>query len=271
MSRYISTLIIILTLSSCEKVIDLEVPNSQERLVIEASINWFDGTDGNEQKVILTKTAQFFDNQISPATNANVSITDSNNNTVNFIDVGNNGVYKTTNFSPILNETYTLSILYNNEQYTATETLLSVTPIDFIEQENGGGFSGEEVELKAYYTDPANELNHYFFEFFAPTTPLPSLRVYKDEFIDGNQIFAFYRDEDLEQNDEVIINNYGVSQAYYDYMDLLLQQVSDSGGGPFQAQPATVRGNCINTTSPNNYPLGYFRLSQAFTTTYTVE
>ena len=270
MLRYISLIIIILTLSSCEKVVDVDVPNSQERLVIEASINWFDGTPGNEQSIILTTTSPFFDNVIPPAINATVTITDSNNNTVNFIDIGNNGVYSTTNFTPVINETYTLNITYKNQQYTATETLLSVTPVDYIEQENDGGFSGEDIELKAFYTDPANELNHYFFEFFTPVSPLPDLNVYKDEFIDGNQIFAFYSDEDLEQNDEVIINNYGVSQQFFEYMDLLLQQVADSDGGPFQTQPATVRGNCTNTTNPDNFPLGYFRLSQAFKTTYTV-
>ena len=101
--------------------------------------------------------------------------------------------------------------------------------------------------------------------------PLPELDVYDDEFSNGNQIFAFYSDEDLETGNEVIINNYGISEQFYEYMNLLLQQIADSGGGPFQTQPATVRGNCINTTNPDNFALGYFRLSEAYTTTYIVE
>jgi hypothetical protein len=54
-------------------------------------------------------------------------------------------------------------------------------------------------------------------------------------------------------------------------MFILLQQGSDDGGGPFETQPATVRGNCINITNPNNYPFGYFRLSEVDEVIYTIE
>jgi hypothetical protein len=32
-----------------------------------------------------------------------------------------------------------------------------------VEQNNEGGFTGEDIELKAFYTDPANIENYYFF------------------------------------------------------------------------------------------------------------
>ena len=44
-----------------------------------------------------------------------------------------------------------------------TETLKSVVPIDYVEQNNDGGFSGEDIELKAFYTDPADAENLLFF------------------------------------------------------------------------------------------------------------
>ena len=54
-------------------------------------------------------------------------------------------------------------------------------------------------------------------------------------------------------------------------MFILLQQTSDQGGGPFETQPATVRGNIVNQTNPDNYPLGYFRVSEVSTLNYTVQ
>jgi hypothetical protein len=54
-------------------------------------------------------------------------------------------------------------------------------------------------------------------------------------------------------------------------MFILLQQGSDQGGGPFETQPATVRGNMINETNSDNFPLGYFRVSEVSTLTYVVE
>ena len=77
-------------------------------------------------------------------------------------------------------------------------------------------------------------------------------------------------EEDLDPGESVIIRNYGVSERFYEFMFVLLQQSSDGGGGPFETQPATVRGNCINETNPENFPFGYFRLSEVSEFTYTV-
>lgn len=257
--------------TNCEDVIDVNLNNAEPRLVIEASINYLKNTTGNEQNIKLTLSAPFFNDVVPPATDATVQILDAHGNTFNFIESENTGIYYNDNFLPVINDTYTLVINYNDEIYTATETLMSVVPIDYVEQNNEGGFSGEDIELKAYYTDPLGIDNYYFFEFISDIPVIPSLSVYDDTFTDGNEIFGFYTEEDLESGDIVTIRNYGVSSQFYDYMFILLQQGGDSGGGPFETQPATVRGNCINTTNPDNYPYGYFRLSEVDELIYTVE
>ena len=256
---------------TCEEPISLDLNTSEPKLVIEASINWIKGTPGNEQEIKLSLTAPYYDLETPPANNAIVTIFDSNNNQYNFIEDGSTGVYKNNSFTPVLEEEYSLIINYDGEIYSATETLKSVVPIDYVEQKNDGGFSGEETELKAYYTDPANIENFYFFEFRNNFTAIPTLEVYKDEFTDGNQIFGFYTEEDLTAGHEVTIRNYGISKAFYEYMFILLQQNSEEGGGPFETTPATVRGNCINETNSENFPLGYFRLSEVDEIIYIVE
>ena len=255
----------------CEDVIDVDLNEAQPRLVIEASINWFKNTSGNEQSVKLSLTSPFFDENVAPANDATVVITDENNNTFTFTENNETGVYTNNSFIPVIDRTYTLTINYNNEIYTATETLKSVVSIDYIEQNNDGGFTGEDIELKAYYTDPANQENYYFFEFISDIPVVPTLEVYDDEFTDGNQIFGYYTEEDLEAGDAVTIRNYGISERFYEFMFILLQQSSDEGGGPFETQPATVRGNCINETNPDNFPFGYFRLSEVDELIYTVQ
>lgn len=264
---YISALLL---LFNCEEVVDIDLPETEPKLVIDASLNWFDGTTGNEQNIKLTLSAPFFDTEIPPANNAIVSVTDQNNNTFIFTEDGDTGIYKTTNFIPEINQEYTLTIQYNGDTYVGSEHLKSVTPVEYVEQNDEGGFSGEDIELKAYYNDPANMPNFYLYQFDTDIAVIPTYEVYDDEFTDGNQIFAFFTEEDLESGDEVIIKNYGISEQYYNFMFLLLQQSSENDGGPFETQPATVRGNCINITNPENYPLGYFRVSQAYQYNYTV-
>ncbi|GAA4953082.1 DUF4249 domain-containing protein [Algibacter agarivorans] len=256
---------------SCEDVIEVNLNTAEPRLVIEASLNWIKGTNGNTQVIRLSLTAPYFDDTVPAATGANVTVTDLNNNTFSFIEEGNTGIYKNQSFIPVLNGIYNLTINYNSEVYTATETLMPVAPVEFVEQKNDGGFSGEEIEIKAYYTDPSGIDNYYLFEFLVIDDNTLSLEVYDDEFTDGNQIFAFYSSEDIESGDELLIRNSGLSERGYEFLNILLQQTDDDSGDPFETQPATVRGNCVNQTNPNNYPLGYFRASETDVFTYIVK
>lgn len=270
MKKFLYIFILCSLVYTCEDVIDVNLNEAEPKLVIEASINWFKNTMGNEQTIKLSLSSPFFQNATPPANGATIQITDTNNNVFNFIEDNQTGLYKNSDFIPTIDEVYTLIINYEGETYSATETLKSVVPIDYIEQNNEGGFTGEDIELKAFYTDPAGIPNYYFFEFISDIPAIPTLSVYEDKFNDGNQIFGFYSEEDLQSGDIVIIRNYGVSKSFYEFMYILLQQGS-SGGGPFGTQPATVRGNCINTTSPNHYPFGYFRLSEVDEVIYTIQ
>ena len=256
---------------SCEEVIDLEVPNSEPRLVIEASINWFEGTLGNEQEIKLSLTAPYFNSDIPPANGAQVSIINPDGSVIEFFEVDQTGRYVTSQFNPQLGATYILQITYLGEVYEATEVMQSVTPIDYVLHEQSGGFSGDEFEVKAFYTDPVGLGNAYLFEFVQYNPYNLTLRVFEDQFIDCNQTFAYFSDEDLALGDQITINNYGLSEQAYDYLFLLSLQSSNPGGGPFTTQPATVRGNCYNTTNPEKYPFGYFRLSQAYSVQYTID
>lgn len=263
-------LIITIGLFGCEDVIDITLPESPPKLVIDASINWYKNTAGNNQFVKLSLTTPYFEKNIRPATGAEVYITH-NNSTYIFMEEDSTGIYRTNNFIPELLATYELTVNYGGETYKGTEQLLPITPITRVQQTREGGISGDDYEIKAYYQDPADEENYYLFKFENDVPTLSSLEVYKDEFINGNEIFAYYSNEDLKAGNNIIITSYGVSKQFYEFMYILLQQNSIGGGGPFETQPATVRGNCVNTTNPEDFPLGYFRISEVDNFTYTLK
>jgi hypothetical protein len=271
MKKIIYLVIFCLSLTACEDVIDLELETAEPRLVIDASLKWYKGTEGKNQFINLTLSAPFYDSIVPPANNAIVTVTDTNDNVFNFIENGDTGIYINTSFIPEIDGIYTLSVFYDNELYTGSEQMIAVTDIDRVEQENDGGFSGDEIELKTYYTDPEGMGDYYLFETRRPEENDVSLEVYDDEFTDGNEIFAFYSDEDLESGNEVVIYSNGISERFYEFMVILLQQTDDSSGDPFETQPATVRGNCINITNPENYPFGYFRASEVSVFNYIIK
>ncbi len=269
MKHFIYIFLLSCFLFSCEDVIDVDLDTAPPRLVIDASLAWEKETFGNIQEIKLSLTAPYFNRTIPPASGAIVTVADTHDNVFVFNEE-QQGYYRNYSFIPEIDGEYTLTVTYEGETYTAIETLKSVAPIDFVEQNNNGGFSGDSIELKAYYTDPEDEENYYLFEF-GNEGDAPTLEVYDDEFNNGNQIFGFYMDEDLEKGDVLRIKISGVSQRCFEYVNILLQQTDEETGDPFETQPATVRGNCVNQTNQNNFPLGYFRLTETDVFHYTVQ
>lgn len=260
-------LVFVLGFLSCEEVVDVELQESDPRLVIEASIIWDKNTNGNYQIISLTTTSPYFDDEIPPATDALVKVQSQSGEIYEFTEV-DPGIYISTNFSPELNKEYQLTIQYNNEVYTASETMVPVVELQNVEQSINGGFSGDDIELKAYYQDPAEARNFYLFKFFFDDL---SLQIYDDEFTNGNRTFAYFSDEDLEIGDQVNFTIQGISERFYEYLYILSSQAGENNGGPFQTQPTTVRGNIVNETNPENFAFGYFRLSQSSELIYTIQ
>ena len=253
----------------CEDVINVDLREGQERLVIEASMFKQKESIGNNQQIRITKTRGFFEDSLTTVENASVTVTKEDGQVFEFSH-DSDGIYKNGQFDSELDKKYNLRIEVEEEVYTAEETFMSVVKIDSISQRNDAGFGGENIEIKAYFNDPAGEQNFYLFTFFVNFIQFPTTEIYDDEFFDGNTIFALYQEEDLAPGDQVLINSFGISKQFRDYLFVLLSQVG-SAGGPFQTQPATVRGNIINETNPENFPFGYFSLSESDQFIYTVQ
>lgn len=256
--------LVILTalISSCEKVIDVDLNTLAPKLVIDASIKWQKGTLGNQQTINLSTTTSYYSSQIPTVSGATIFITDAANNVFNFIETAGTGSYNCTNFTPVLNRNYVLTVFLNGETYTATETLKPVPSIEFIEQKNNAGFSGKDIEIKAFYTDNGATNDYYLFKFKPSYTAIPIYFLQEDRNFQGNQIFGLYRSDKLKPGQNFDVTLSGISKQYYNYMRILVSIAGNSSGSPFQSPSATVRGNIINTTTEANYPLGYFSLSE---------
>ena len=258
-------MLLLLSLTSCEEVVEVDLEESAPRLVVEASLLWNRGLQENVQIIKLTTTTAYFDNEIPPALGATVSILTKTGEEYIFNEVAD-GVFTYDNIPPVLNVEHELVITYNEETYVGTGQLMTTPPLEFVEQ-SLGGFSGEDLEFKVFYRDPADVENFYLFRYINEKI---SLQIYEDEFTNGNETFAFFSDEDAEAGDLVGFEIQGISEAFYEYLYILRSQ-SGTAGGPFQTQPSVVRGNIVNTTDPKNFAFGYFRLSEVNFLPYEVE
>ena len=254
----------------CEDVVDVDLDNSNPRLVIEASIQWKKGTNGNQQKIKLSTTTDYFSNTIPVVSNATVFITDASN-TYTFVENPGTGEYICSNFNPIIGETYDLTVIANGETYTATETLRPVPTIESIEQNNEGGFLGDEIEVKFFFQDNGSTNDFYLVQFNTSFNILPEYDVVDDEFFQGNQMFGLYSNEDMKSGDILSFTLHGISERNYNYLNILLGIAGGNGGSPFSTPPATVRGNFVNQTNPDNFAFGYFSVAETDTKIYVIE
>lgn len=264
-------LVFTLFLSSCEEVVNVDLDTASPRLVVDAAIDWEQGTDGALQKIKLSTTTSFYSSVVPPVSGATIFVTNSNSTVFDFVESETAGEYVCTNFVPQIDETYTLTVIVNGQTYTATETLKSVASITQIVQDNEGGITGDLIDIKAFFNDPADQDNFYLFKYKYSNKAKLDYQVSDDRFFQGNTIFSLSNNEDLATGDQIQITHYGISRTYYNYMNILLSIAGNTGGSPFQSPPATVRGNIINNTNFDNYALGYFRLSETDSGSYTVQ
>lgn len=268
----VALLFILLSLNSCEDVVPVDVDTSAPRLVIDASIKWAKGTPGSDQRIYLSTTSSFYSNVVPKVSGAVVQINDSQNNVFTFTENPQvPGEYVCLQFSPVKSETYVLKVVYQNQTYQATETMIESPALTTITQDQQGGILGNDIQVKFFFQDIPNKDSYYLFELNTPLQALPILRVTDDRFFANNTMFGLYSNKDLKAGDRLKFTLHGTSKRYYDYMAKLLDIAGSAGGSPFQTAPATVRGNVVNQTNQDNYPLGYFRVSETDSKTYVVQ
>lgn len=274
MKTKINLIIVLFTavfLNSCTDVVDIPLNTDNPRLVIDAAINWQKGTPGNIQTIKLTTTTDFYTNVIPVVSGATVFIKSNSNVIFNFIETPNTGVYICSNFVPAIDQTYTLTVTYNGQTYTATETLKSVASITSVTQEIQTGLGKDFLKIKTFFNDPAVQDNYYLYKYKFTKNLKPEYSLDDDLLFQGNTFFSLVLEEDAKAGEQVEISHYGISKTYFNYMSKLLSVAGTSSGGPFQSPPANVKGNIKNQSNFDNYPLGYFRLSEVDVKNYTIQ
>lgn len=253
---------------SCEEVVEVDLNTAGPRLVVEASINWQKGDNGNVQKIRLTTTAGYYDQQVPTVSDALITVTNQDGAVFNFIEE-DSGNYFCYDFVPEIGKSYELMISVNGEVYTATEKLYGVPEILYVEQNNDIAFGEDVVEIKYFFQDNPDEENYYLDSFNSQSLLMAQYGVSSDNFFQGNMMYGIFLSDEIKAGDDIEIKLYGISSSYYNYMKVLFN--SSDSAGPIPIPVGTVRGNLVNQTNPDNYALGYFRLSEVDQITYTVE
>lgn len=278
--KLIVILIFVLTITSCEDVVQVDIDNEDLDLItVEAYIN---SSARNNVLVKLEKSLPVDDSKANPPiNNAVVEISDNatNPNIVLLKEDGTTGFYKlpeNTIYETQPGRTYKISITTpDGTVITAEDYMQIIEPLDTVKVNlsDRGNFEYLAVFIS---TQETPGLGHFYkWDVYINNHLLyngDNLAFANDELVDGNYIYDleiftdWYDDENEDENgnsdsdkiifigDTIKVVQSGISSDVYDFY--LGMQNQAFAGGPFSVPPANIPGNLKATN--NKKVLGLF-------------
>ncbi len=243
-------LVIMLTFSSCQKVVSLNLNNAAPQLVIEGEI-----TDGSgPYTVTINQSVDFYaDNSYPAVSGAVVKVSDDRGNTDSLKETSP-GVYSTNFLQGKPGATYSLSVVTQNKNYSATSTMPFPVPLDSLTLNLTSGFGQQRIDAIVNFQDPPAVANYYEFVEYVNGQPFPRNNfVFDDRLSDGKYISLVLRTDSsyISSGDLVRVDMYSIDENTYTYF-LELRQSSGTGAFNATASPANPTTNVLGGA------LGYF-------------
>lgn len=236
--------------SSCEKVIDLQLENTEPKLVIEAIF-----TDLDVRHIVSLSNTTNFDvtTKKVPVSGAVVTLTEENGPTITYTEQ-TPGNYISTRYKGIEGKKYTITVNANGKTYVATSVMPKRVPIKSLNQIELSAFGETRKIVQVNFDDPAGVANFYYNRVFINNLKNNRFYVDSDRFTDGREVKnnIFIDEPELVTGDKVKIQLLTIDEKVYKYL-FSITQITGNGGPP--TTPANPESNF------NNGALGFFSAS----------
>jgi len=236
----VTAAVIVTSLSSCEKVIDLELNKSEPVIVVYGEIN--DQTEN--QYVRISRTYSFTEpNKFNEVTGARVIVTSQAGSVINYSEI-TPGVYQSSKFRGRTGVQYTLDVTVDGKKYSAVSTMPEKVFLDSLNFRDVSFFGNNSTYLIANFLDPLGIQNQYRYVLSIKSKVVEDL-VSEDRFNDGNVVAntIYYKLNDLERGDAIELDLQCIDRNVYKYYYAFGQNLGE--GGPPVA-PANPPSNISN-------------------------
>lgn len=238
----------LMAMASCQRVIDIDISHSDEKIVIEGKLTNVSGT----QTISISKTVAYNDaNVYPPVTGATVSISTATGTLTSFKET-QPGQYTVANFRGRSGTAYTMTVKIGDKTYTATSAMPTQVTLDSL---NISGIAVGKKTVKtvsAFYKDPPDQVNQYNFLLFVNGVQVKQVFTINDNLTNGRIVNStlYQYDIELKTGDKVEVEMQCIDKYVYNYWFNLSQQ-----GGNSPANSATPSNP---TSNISNGALGYF-------------
>ncbi len=235
-TRYIPLIALAVSLLSvsCEKVIDVELRETNPTLVVEGII-----TDQLQPySVRLTRTKDYFDPAPVPRVdNAQVWVTDNMGTTDTLYYVSDGMYYTSGPRQGVVGRSYTLTINVSGKTYQAQTQIMKMNTIDSLTaryEAVGSIFQDPGYYINIHEKEDPDPGNYYLWKLYRNDTLMddPVRYLYQDDkLLDTAYVHAEFPYQ-YNLSDSAKVEQYSLTRNQYDYYTALDAQLN-RGGGPF--------------------------------------
>ena len=249
---------LLLSLTACEKVIDLDLKTTTSQLVIEGNL----ADDSCPCQVTLNRSANYKDtNNFRAVSGAILTLTDNAGGRETLRESATApGQYAGATLLGVPGRTYTLRVETGGPAYVATSTLPApVVPFDRLSTQLST--VGNRIQAVVEFNDPAGQPNSYLYRQYRNGRLNNAIFVQNDQFNDGKHVTQVLRSAGGPSNDPNDLNKL----ASGDSLRVEMQNIDANVYEYFRTLNLILTTNPATATTPANPKsnfsggvLGYF-------------
>ncbi len=256
--------LLVVASSACQKVIEVDLKDTNEALVIEAEVS---DQEMVPHRVRLSKVINYNQPNVFPqVSGAKVTLSDNAGNSV-LLSEEIPGIYITSAITGIPGRTYTVVVQAEGKEYRASATMPLPVAIDSLIQRDVRFGPVASKAVRVYYQDPEQAGNFYRLLQRKGNKTDNSIYIAEDRLNNGQQFSATLLNRDasfsLKANDTVQVQLQSIDKRVYEYFRTLSEALSN--GGANSASPANPVSNF------DNGAMGYFNAYSATSRSLVIE
>jgi len=185
----ILTVLNIIAISGCQKVINVDLNEAAPRIVIEGLV-----TDRRGSYMLtISKSGSYFNQPVLQTVSGAIAFITDNEGFTDTLKESGPGIYYTQKLRGFPGTTYSLKVIAEDQTYEGSSTMMSHVTIDslkvFKSLEEGFGLGGNQndsrYEIHCFFKDP-REKNYYRIKVFKnDSINTENYRLYDDQYTNG--------------------------------------------------------------------------------------
>jgi hypothetical protein len=251
---------IIVLITSCEEVINMDLNESNPRVVIECSIS--------DKKAIcslfISKSGNYFDanSDLSQISGAKAQLTDNEANTIPFKEI-KPGLYQTDSIVCQAGRTYLLKVDIAGSNYEARNSMPTGVNLDSAvikesPSQQGNPFAGarkykqKNYFIRCYFADSAQTEDYYWLEtklLNRDTIYAERFTIQDDKYLNGTHIELNSTRNVFIKGDLVLVTLNKLNKASYDYLrnmnNIIGGNRRPNGNSLFDNPPGNISNNAL--------------------------